>query len=141
MAQPGPGRPRGGFTQHHRFEYLRDLLTRHARGLTLYELAEHLDVSPRTVRRYMKEMEREYDLQSVAPRDGGPQVWRIRASEIPRKVALRRTQAYAMLAARRLFEPMRGSALFDEIDMAINKSDVYFLLWMAAIYSVPFLLG
>jgi predicted DNA-binding transcriptional regulator YafY len=26
-----------------------------------------------------------------------------------------------LLAARRLFEPMRGSALFDEIDLAINK--------------------
>ena len=121
MSQSGPGRPRGGFTQHHRFEFLREVLTRHPRGLTLYELSNLLDVSPRTVRRYMKEMAREYDLENVAPRDGGPRAWRIRASELPRKVALRRTQAYAMLAARRLFEPMRGSALFDEIDLAVNR--------------------
>jgi predicted DNA-binding transcriptional regulator YafY len=40
---------------------------------------------------------------------------------MPRKVELRRTQAYALLAARRLFEPLRGSALFEEIDLAVNK--------------------
>jgi predicted DNA-binding transcriptional regulator YafY len=36
-------------------------------------------------------------------------------------VELRRTQAYALLAARRLFEPLRGSALFEEIDLAVNR--------------------
>jgi predicted DNA-binding transcriptional regulator YafY len=121
MSQAGPGRPHGRFTQHHRFELLRELLTRHPRGLTLYEIAERLDVSTRTVRRYLKEVEHEFDLECVTPRDGGPQLWKVPASELPRKVALRRTQAYAMLAARRLFEPMRGSALFDEIDMAITR--------------------
>jgi predicted DNA-binding transcriptional regulator YafY len=121
MAQFGPGRPRGGFTQHHRFELLRDLLTRHPRGLTLYQIAQSLDVSARTVRRYMKEMGRRYELENLAPRDGGPLVWRLRPSELPRKVELRRSQAYALLAARRLFEPLRGSALFDEIDIAVGR--------------------
>jgi predicted DNA-binding transcriptional regulator YafY len=121
MAQVGPGRPRGRFTQHHRFEYLRELLARHPRGLTLYEIADMLDVSTRSARRYMDEMAREYELDRVVPRDGGPLSWRIRASDLPRKVALRRTQAYAMLAARRVFEPLRGSALFEEIDLAINR--------------------
>jgi predicted DNA-binding transcriptional regulator YafY len=116
-----PGRPTGRFTQHRRVDRLRELLTKHPRGLTLYELAEALDVTPRTLRRYLKEVQREYDLESTRARGGGALLWRIRASEIPRKVELRRTQAYAILAARRIFEPMRGSALFDEIDMAINK--------------------
>jgi predicted DNA-binding transcriptional regulator YafY len=40
---------------------------------------------------------------------------------MPRKIELRRTQTYALLAARRLFEPMRGSTLFDEIDMAVQR--------------------
>jgi predicted DNA-binding transcriptional regulator YafY len=31
---------------------------------------------------------------------------------------LRRTQAYLLLAARKAFEPLRGSALFDELDVA-----------------------
>ena len=75
----------------------------------------------RSIRRYLKETEREYDLEAVPTRAGGALLWRIRAGEIPRKVELRRTQAYALLAARRLFEPLRGSALFEEIDLAVNK--------------------
>jgi predicted DNA-binding transcriptional regulator YafY len=35
-------------------------------------------------------------------------------------VPLRRTQAYALLAARRVYEVLRGSALFDEIDVALR---------------------
>jgi len=78
-------------------------------------------VTVRSIRRYLKETEREYDLEAVPTRAGGALLWRIRAGEIPRKVELRRTQAYALLAARRLFEPLRGSALFEEIDLAVNK--------------------
>ncbi len=117
----GLGRPLGRFTQHRRIDRLRELLTKHPRGVSLYELAGALDVTTRTMRRYLKEIEREYDLESIPTRGGGALLWRIRASEIPRKVELRRTQAYALLAARRIFEPMRGSALFDEIDMAVGK--------------------
>jgi len=115
------GRPKGRFTQHRRLDRLQELLARHPRGLSIYELAEALDVTPRTMRRYLKEVEREYDLECQPAKGGAALLWRIRSSEIPRKVELRRTQAYALLAARRLFEPMRGSALFDEIDLAINK--------------------
>ncbi len=115
------GRPRGRFTQHRRLDRLRDLLTRHPKGVSLYELADALAVSPRTMRRYLKEVERELDLESSPARAGGALLWRIRTNEVPRKVELRRTQAYAILAARRLFEPMRGSALFEEIDLATQK--------------------
>jgi predicted DNA-binding transcriptional regulator YafY len=108
-------------TQHRRLDRLHDLLARHPRGLSLYDLADALDVTPRTVRRYLKEMSREYELESQPTRGGSALLWRIRINEMPRKVELRRTQAYALLAARRLFEPMRGSALFEEIDLAINK--------------------
>ncbi|MCA9642947.1 MAG: transcriptional regulator [Polyangiaceae bacterium] len=114
------GRPSGRFTQHRRIERLQEILTKHPKGLSLYELADHLGVTVRTMRRYLKEVEKDFDFEKTRPRSGA-QLWRIRASEIPRKVELRRTQAYALLAARRLFEPLRGSALFDEIDMAINK--------------------
>lgn len=121
MERQARGRPPGRFTQHRRIDRLREILERHPRGLSLYELADALHVTVRTMRRYLKEIEREYDLESTPTRGGGPLLWRIRASEMPRKVELRRTQAYALLAARRLFEPMRGSALFEEIDIAINK--------------------
>lgn len=96
-------------------------MEKHPKGLSLYELADALKVTPRTMRRYLKEIEREYDLEHSRSRGGGALLWRVRSSEIPRKVELRRTQAYAILAARRLFEPMRGSALFEEIDLAIKK--------------------
>ncbi len=115
------GRPDGNFTQHRRIDRLRELLSKHPRGLSIYDLATALEVSPRTMRRYLKEVERHLDLESEAARGGGPLLWRIRAGEIPRKVALRRTQAYALLAARRLFESFRGSALYDEIDIAIGS--------------------
>lgn len=89
--------------------------------MTLYELAASLRVTPRTMRRYMKEVEREYDLAPTRSKGGGQMIWRITAVDIPRKLELRRTQAFALLAARRVFEPMKGSALYEEIDMAINR--------------------
>jgi predicted DNA-binding transcriptional regulator YafY len=61
------------------------------------------------------------DLESVAVRRGGAHLWRIKPSERGRRVALRRTQAYALLAARRVFDVLRGSALFDEIDVALTE--------------------
>jgi predicted DNA-binding transcriptional regulator YafY len=100
---------------------MREVLSRNPRGLTLYELASLLNVSPRTMRRYMGELGREFELESSEERPGGALRWRLRASELPRKLELRRTQAYALLAARRIFESMRGTALHDEIHMAISQ--------------------
>jgi predicted DNA-binding transcriptional regulator YafY len=100
---------------------LRELLARYPKGLTLYELSQLLKVTPRTMRRYMSELAAEYDLEQEEERPGGARRWRIPASELPRKIELRRTQAYALLAARRIFEMMQGSTLYEEIDMAINK--------------------
>lgn len=115
------GRPKGKFTQHRRLDKLRELLERHPRGLSLYDLAGALGVTVRSMRRYLKEIERDYDLESVPTRGGAALLWRLKPNEMPRKVELRRTQAYALLAARKVFEPMRGSALFDEIDHAVTK--------------------
>jgi predicted DNA-binding transcriptional regulator YafY len=61
------------------------------------------------------------EVESVEVRPGGAHVWRIKPSERGRTVALRRTQAYALLAARRVFEVLRGSALFDEIELAFRE--------------------
>ncbi len=100
---------------------LRALLLRHPKGLTLYELAAELGVTPRSLRRYLAEVKRELDLASVSSRPGGPSLWRLAPGEAVRKVEVRRTQAYALLAARRLFEPMKGSALYEEIHLASEK--------------------
>ncbi len=115
------GRPRGRFTQHRRLDKLRSLLGQHTKGLTLYELAAAVGVTPRSMRRYLKEVSHELELEPVPTRAGGALRWRVRSGELPRKIELRRTQAYAILAARRLFEPMKGSTLFDEIELATER--------------------
>lgn len=115
------GRPPGSFSQHRRLDALRSLLTRHPAGLTLYELADELGVTTRSLRRYLNEVQRDLELISARARPGGPRVWKLAPGEAPRRVEVRRTQAYALLAARRLFEPMRGSTLYEEIDMAAQK--------------------
>ncbi len=115
------GRPRGPFTQHRRIDALRALLQRHPKGLTIYELSRELGVTPRSLRRYLSEVRRELELICDVDKPGGTRLWRLSPSEIPRKIEVRRTQAYALLAARRLFEPMRGSTLYEEIDLAAQK--------------------
>jgi predicted DNA-binding transcriptional regulator YafY len=111
------GRPTGSFTQHRRLSKLKSALEAHPGGLVLDDLAAMLHVTTRSVRRYLLELGRITELESVATEPGGAHLWRIKPQERGRSVHLRRTQAYALLAARGAFEPMRGSALFDELDL------------------------
>ncbi|HSQ62506.1 MAG TPA: WYL domain-containing protein [Polyangiaceae bacterium] len=114
----GPGRPEGRFTQHRRIEGMRELLESHGQGATIEELATVMRVSVRSVRRYLRDLQDQLGLEPVPTVPGGPNRWRVKPSERGRAVTLRRTQAYLLLAARRAFEPLRGSALFDELDVA-----------------------
>ena len=120
-AGPIRGRPQGAFTQHRRFDALRNLLYQHPKGLTIYELADRLSVTPRSLRRYLAELRRELDLEPTGAPDGRAQRWRIAPAEVPRRVSVRRTQAYALLAARTIFQPLRGSTLYEEIDLAAQR--------------------
>ena len=117
-AKPGPGRPRGGFTQHRRVSKLLALLEGHPAGVPLEDLASAIRVSTRSVRRYLRELDRVTEVESVETVPGGAHLWRIKPSERGRAVPIRRTQAYALLASRAMFEPVRGTALFDELDGA-----------------------
>ncbi len=114
----GPGRPEGRFTQHRRIEGMRELLETHPGGVTIEDLANVMRVHPRSVRRYLSSLREQLDLEPVPTQPGGPNLWRVKPAERGRAVALRRTQAYLLLAARAAFEPLRGSALFDELDVA-----------------------
>lgn len=116
--RPRLGRPRGAFTQHRRFAVLRNLLAQHPKGLTLYEMATRLGVTPRSMRRYLAEIHRHVDIEPVAATTGRAKRWRIAPAELPRRVSIRRVQAYALLAARPLFASLRGSTLYEEIDLA-----------------------
>lgn len=121
------GRPKGRFTQHRRLDRLRELLENEPRGLTLEDLASTLRITQRSVRRYLRELdgtksEEKFELlEFVETRKGGPLLWRIKPGERGRAVSLRRAQAYALLATRRSLEVLRGSALYDEVDLALTQ--------------------
>lgn len=115
------GRPTGRFTQHRKLDRLREVLGSRATGLTLQELATLVNVSERSVRRYLHELSRSIEVESLEVVPGGAHVWRIKPSERGRAVNLRRTQAYGLLATRRVLELLRGSALFDEIEVALRE--------------------
>ena len=87
----------------------------------LEDLAALLRVTTRSVRRYLLELDRVTELESVATTPGGAHVWRIKPSERGRTVALRRAQAYGLLAARKVFDVMKGSALYDELDVVVRQ--------------------
>src|SRR5262249_31789439 len=112
------GRPAGSFTQHRRLSKLRSALEAHPGGVVLDDLAAMLHVTTRSVRRYLTELGRTTEVESIETERGGAHLGRIKPQERGRSVHLRRTQAYALLAARGAFEPIRGSALFDELDLA-----------------------
>jgi predicted DNA-binding transcriptional regulator YafY len=124
---PRLGRPKGRFTQHRRIDRMRELLESSPLGLTLEELAVTLKLTPRSVRRYLRELdgtkpEEKFELlEYVESRKGGPLLWRIKPGERGRSVALRRAQAYALLSTRRALEVLRGSALYDEADLALAQ--------------------
>lgn len=124
---PKRGRPAGSFTQHRRIDKLRELLESEPRGLTLTEIADSLRITPRSVHRYLRALDGTREnhplqmLESVETTPGGAHLWRIKPGERGRSVALRRAQAYGILATRRALDVLRGSALFDEIDLALAQ--------------------
>ena len=118
---PKKGRKAGNFGTHRRLTKLREALERQPSGLTLEALAAALAVTTRSVRRYLMELGRWVDLESIETEPGGAHLWRIKPSERGRALNLRRTQAYALLATRRHFEALKGSALYDEIDLVMRQ--------------------
>ena len=115
------GRTPGKFTQSRRLDHLRTQLELHTAGLTLEDMAGLLRVSTRSVRRYLRELALLTELEVVEVALGEGSMWRIKPSERGRAVNLRRAQAYGLLAPRRVFEVLRGSALFDDIDHAFRQ--------------------
>src|SRR5438093_2094362 len=124
---PRVGRPPGQFTQHKRLDKLKDLLERQPRGVTLQEIGIALKVTTRSARRYLRALDgtREgedfFTLEDQPTTPGGPLLWRLKPSERGRAVHIRRSQAYAILATRRALDVLRGSALFEELDLALRQ--------------------
>ncbi len=83
--------------------------------MTLKEVADTLHVTPRSARRYLEELGSAVEKVPTGTRT--PR-WRLCASHRPRAIKLRPMQVYSLLAAQRVFDLLRGSALYDEIDLA-----------------------
>jgi predicted DNA-binding transcriptional regulator YafY len=114
---PQVGRPAGKFTQQRRLDRLRAALEANPAGLSIAEIAQVLDVTARSVRRYLGFLKLTTPIEPVAASPGRENVWRIKPSERARAVSLRRAPAYCLVAGRGVFDPMRGSALFDALDL------------------------
>ena len=119
--RPRVGRAEGRFTQHRNLAKLRDALEASPAGLELGDLAMALGVSQRSVRRYLAELHRITEVESVPTVPGGVHLWRIKPSERGRTLSLRRSQAYLLLFTRRTYDVLRGSALYDEVDVAMRQ--------------------
>jgi predicted DNA-binding transcriptional regulator YafY len=115
------GRPHGRFTQHKRLSRLREALEGAPSGLSIHDLAAVMRVTTRSVRRYLEYLKVETELDPVPTTPGGTPLWRIKPSERGRALFVRRTQAYGLLAARRVFDVMKGSALYDELDLVARQ--------------------
>ena len=115
------GRPSGRFTQVKRLDRLRDFLEKEPSGLEISALAAGLQITERSVRRYLKVLHATTLLESIPTTPGGPHKWRIKPVERARSITLRRTQAYAILSAQRVFETWRGSTLYEDLAVALDQ--------------------
>ncbi len=116
------GRPKGSYTQHRRLKDLRELLENHPKGLSLGELVTRLEVTDRSIRRYLHELEREVDVERAPDGEGlGGIVVRIPTRDLPRRVNLHRTQIYGLLMARRVFKMLEGTAFQETLGQAVDK--------------------
>jgi predicted DNA-binding transcriptional regulator YafY len=121
---PALGRPKGKFTQHRKMSRLLTLLEKQPQGLTIHEIAAALRVTTRSVRRYLEYLrDREADggLESIPAGARGVLRWRMNPRDRGRAMNLRRTQAYGLLAVRPAFRALRGSALFEEIEIVTQQ--------------------
>ncbi len=119
------GRPAGAYTQYRRLSQLREMLESHPKGLSLPEIAARLRVTDRSVRRYLRELEREVDVERSSHPDGPfGVVVKIPSRDLPRRVKLHRTQIYGLLMARRVFQMLDGtvfeSALHEAVDQLLS---------------------
>jgi predicted DNA-binding transcriptional regulator YafY len=116
------GRPKGHYTQYRRLSQLRELLEKHPKGLSMIELAKKLHVTDRSVRRYLRELEREVDVERFPDPDGlGGVAVRIPTRDLPRRVKLHRTQIYGILMARRVFRMLEGTTFEQVVRQAVDQ--------------------
>lgn len=114
----------GKFTQHRKLSRLLNLLERNPEGLSIPEMSAALRLTTRSVRRYLNYLkihDSGSPLESIAHGPRGALRWRVNPRDRGRAMNIRRTQAYSLLATRRVFDAMRGSSLHAEIDIVTRQ--------------------
>ena len=93
-------------------------------GVTRYEIAERLGVSPRTVARYLRALqiadEPVYDDDSL----GKAKVWRLQAGARTNTITLTTQQMFAPFLSRRVFDFLAGTGFKEDLDEVFARLEV-----------------
>ncbi|MEZ4404269.1 MAG: WYL domain-containing protein [Kofleriaceae bacterium] len=98
---------------------LRDLLIGFKRGRAIVDLATELDVSPRTIKRDLAEMERSGEAIERLLVDGRPGA-RLLASEFS-PVLVTRRESYTLGAVRSMVDVFTGTAIHEDVTALLGK--------------------
>lgn len=115
----GPGRREGTYSQATRVLRLADHLRRHV-GLTFGELAERFEVTERQIERDLTALEDAgYALDYVT---GDDRRMRVRLAAVrPGTIHLGVRERYTLLAVRRVFDVLRDTAFFEDVESIYEK--------------------
>lgn len=118
---PSPESTRGRFARQRGLEEVRAVLLSTG-GATVYELAERLDVSVRTVIRYLQALEDAGD-GVYDERDGHKKVWRL-ATTNTSILHLTTTQMTALYLSRRVVDFLAGTGFSEDLEDVFRKLEV-----------------
>lgn len=114
-----PGRKEGAHSQTVRVLRLLERLAGRRWGLPLRELASDLGVTERQLRRDLRALEDAGHDIDITPRDGRASV-RLR-SATGRSVFVTRRERYTLLSVRRVFDILRGTPFFEDVESLYDK--------------------
>ena len=107
------------FAPARRFTELRAILESTG-GASIYEIGERLGVEPRTVKRYLVEMQAAHE-PLYADVDGKKKVWRLMATARRGTISLSRQQMVSLYLSRKVFDFLEGTGFKDDLDDIFAK--------------------
>lgn len=113
------GRKPGSHSQTARVLRLLDRLTGRRAGVALRDLAEGLEVTERQIRRDLAALEAAGHDVEIGPRDGRATARLLSASA--RAVSVTRRERYTLLSVRRVFDVLRGTPFFEDVESLYDK--------------------
>lgn len=114
-----PGRKAGSHSQTARALRLLDRLAGRRTGLPLRDLADELGVTERQLRRDLRALEEAGHDVEVYRRDGRAAVRLVSASG--RSMFVTRRERYTLLSIRRVFDVLRGTPFYEDVESLYDK--------------------